>query len=877
MEATQEPPSQLPPAQTDPPPPPPPTIPSGTAFHELLTTNAPPPVFPPGLGLGEGSPEQMPPGTQNPSQEQVPSDTRNRNPESDDGSGSGSDNEDSEDDDEHESPWYELPEDKTEAVGDELAFIESKQEYSALDHAHWEQKTFETIEMDDPEFIPVDSGRIDWLVEHYNGTKEKPNTERIMRSPVVRVGGYDWQIKFFPKGDRSEYLSVYLECVNMASQDFQEYEDFKDPPFPFLAGVEKVSKRRSVAVQFSIIIYNPDEPRVWEFEQEQHQFCKQAFNHGWRHFSNKSRYDISHRHTHRRAPLLRNDKLAFKAFIRVVNDPTGCLWVHDLPTADQMTSITGLRPFTKSLQYIAVAVPLLHFAPFRSLVQDLRPHSDSHLSKWLHTILLKMYTRKRSPNYGAPGGGEDGDVMEMLWRMNLCFEKEYPETPHLVKDLIGTFHAEKGGACGTSRLNTKDHKSIQAAIDKHHKVIARPQLLTLELQRQEHDKTDRKWKKLTHKVKVDEKITVGGASYTLYAFITHKGHLQSMQYNSYVRPKGVGNGWYGYRDSVVQRLTERQARDIHSGVEDSDKRPRTPEYGYDSPLTTFHNEIHEVTCAVMYVRDDVAQDAFNAPDVGSWIPPQVAQHNAPLNTSVHEEFQGSTLPVIGQTGQQVLSEEEYIRQCTLRERLEEAATAATPDPVLMDGEDVVMKDADDDSAFSPDGQEPTPHMEDNLEVGTLDWLGRAYYEGHWKDKVYHGGGHLIDLNGDEYIGQFEKGQKSGYGKMIYAATGDVYEGEWKDNQRDGQGKYVEHSSNNVYNGGWKEDIRHGEFNYSGTFTEDEKGQCSICLYQPMSTAFYDCGHVVACRECAEKVDTCPVCRRRVVARLQLWGVRISQC
>ncbi|CAK4030920.1 Apoptosis inhibitor IAP [Lecanosticta acicola] len=873
MEAASDTPAPPPAPEADgivPPPPPvlPPGFPNGTNFHELLTaTMAPPPPFNPSA-LNDIPPPPMP--------RQPQPDSQDQHPDSEDGSRSGSENEESEDEDEHDNYWHEMPEDKTAPSEDELAWINSKTEHSALDHEHWEKRTFETAEMEDIEFVPIASGRIDWSIEHYNGTRENPNTERIMRSPIVNIGGYDWQIKFFPKGDRSEYLSVYLECVTMASPDFEEYGAFDKPPFPFLKGVEKINKRRGVAVQFSVVVYNPEEPRVNAMQQEQHQFCKKAHNHGWRHFTSMSRYDINLRHHGQRQALLRNDKLAFKAFIRVVHDPTGCQWVHDTRTADQMTSLTGLRPFTKSLQYVAVAVPLLHFAPFRRFVQDLQTTSASQLSRWLHTLLLKMYTRKRSTNYGVRGPIHDGDVMEMLWRMSLCFQNEYPETPGELNSLIGNFHSDKGSASGTSRLNTKDHTSIQTAVDNHHKVIARPALLTLELQRQEHDKKERKWKKLTHKVKVDEEISVGGTHYTLFAFITHKGHLQSSQYNSYVRPRGAGNGWYAYRDSVVQRLTEKQARDIHSGTEEGDKKPKTPEDGYDSPFSEASPSDREVTCVVMYVRDDMTEDTFNASDVETWVPPQVGQQEPP-KTSIHEDFgsaNGNVL-VYGATGQATLSEEEYVRAC--RERIEAAAAAPTPEPLLMDGEDVVMRDADDDSAFSIDGQQTTPTMDDSLEVGTTDWLGRAYYEGHWQDNKYHGGGHLIALNGDEYIGQFAKGQKSGYGKMIYSATGDVYEGEWKEDEQDGKGKLVFSATGNVHEGTFKEGKATGEFILRGTVTDDDKTTCKVCYDKEMSTAFYDCGHVVACRECSAMLEVCPVCRKRIVARLQLYGVRISQC
>jgi hypothetical protein len=61
----------------------------------------------------------------------------------------------------------------------------------------------------------------------------------------------------------------------------------------------------------------------------------------------------------------------------------------------------------------------------------------------------------------------------------------------------------------------------------------------------------------------------------------------------------------------------------------------------------------------------------------------------------------------------------------------------------------------------------------------------------------------------------------------------------------------------------------------GTVTEDDKGCCQICYSRKMNTAFYECGHVVACKECAAQIEDCPVCRKRVLARLELYGVKVS--
>ena len=42
---------------------------------------------------------------------------------------------------------------------------------------------------------------------------------------------------------------------------------------------------------------------------------------------------------------------------------------------------------------------------------------------------------------------------------------------------------------------------------------------------------------------------------------------------------------------------------------------------------------------------------------------------------------------------------------------------------------------------------------------------------------------------------------------------------------------------------------------------DDRNQCVVCLDAPRSAVFVDCGHLVVCNACAEKVRECPLCRK----------------
>ena len=105
------------------------------------------------------------------------------------------------------------------------------------------------------------------------------------------------------------------------------------------------------------------------------------------------------------------------------------------------------------------------------------------------------------------------------------------------------------------------------AIGHRKGVVAKPELLSIELERQAFDKSSRSYLKLMNKVSLDDHINVRGVSYTLYGFVIHKQTLQSYVYQPILRPEGPGSKWYSYSDgregNMVKCLTKRQAITTH--------------------------------------------------------------------------------------------------------------------------------------------------------------------------------------------------------------------------------------------------------------------------------------------------------------------------
>jgi hypothetical protein len=154
---------------------------------------------------------------------------------------------------------------------------------------------------------------------------------------------------------------------------------------------------------------------------------------------------------------------------------------------------------------------------------------------------------------------------------------------------------------------------------------------------------------------------------------------------------------------------------------------------------------------------------------------------------------------------------------------------------------------------------------------TLDYFGSEYYSGELLHRIPHGAGKKIYHSGDAYTGTFQIAQRHGQGTMVFA-NGDEYTGQWENNQQHGHGVFIEKETGNKYEGNWKNGKKHGKGVTHWEVAQNEERVCRICWEEAAESAFYDCGHVVACLACARRVESCPVCRRRVLGAVKLFYV-----
>jgi hypothetical protein len=349
-------------------------------------------------------------------------------------------------------------------------------------------------------------------------------------------------------------------------------------------------------------------------------------------------------------------------------------------------------------------------------------------------------------------------------------------------------------------------------------------VLTLELERQVFDSKKRVWKKLLNKVRLDDQITSGdGSTYTLYGFVTHEGYLRDGRYSSHFRPGGLGGLWYTYthnKDPTCQ--TRSQAIATKEGV--------FPPRAVEEPLSPSDRHVNYdrlpgqsdvVAYVVIYVRNSDTFDlsAKEPWDVPAWIPKMYGPRPDATNGADDGLHYGDT-----------------------------------------DNEDEEMNDLTEGSAQS----------DDVLNEVTIDYLSQPFYKGHVNSlSQYHGYGHLIYLNGNEYFGNFQQSQRSQYGKMSYA-NGDTYDGQWAMDLPQGHGTYTHHRTGNVYTGNWLEGKKSGTGTTYHKVSEEDAKLCRICYTKEVNAAFYDCGHLLACLDCARRMEECPICKRRIRDVLKLY-------
>ena len=428
-----------------------------------------------------------------------------------------------------------------------------------------------------------------------------------------------------------------------------------------------------IPAQISCVIYNPNEPRVNFSQKGCHRFYNDNPDWGWTRFHGP--WDEIHkRQRYQRQALLRNDTLAITAYIRTFKDDTKALWWHppkDKAEWDCL-AMTGVRSFDchhQSTALIAAVSSWLHLNPIVDLIRNMhvpnpiweanlriRPAYED-LQDILDPDTGAAFTEERELDllpllktlnfYGADVDGKMDVVM--IWetlRRILNFEASGLDTVaqckssgnNMFNDILVLKQPDPFGndtnlsyqpQSRQIEVQESEPHSVQETIDlaSHYKekafrmwrsfageeqnLVKDPAVLHVELQRQRFFQEARKWKKLTHRIELNETIVFNTNEYTLYGMIVHSGDLESKDYYSVIRPEGPGTRWLKYAGDnsprKVEILTTKKAVYAHEGA------------GMSADGTA------AVAYVALYVRTDRLSSALCTPFKSQLLPHVVAE------------------------------------------------------------------------------------------------------------------------------------------------------------------------------------------------------------------------------------------------------------
>lgn len=750
------------------------------------------------------------------------------------------------------------------------------------------------------EYNPIASGRIEWVISTYNGTQEKPNKELLMRSEPVMIGGHPWRIKLYPKGNGTSYLGAYIECDTFTptaptmprSKDSEEDLDIS---LPLLEG-SPLKKPRQIPAQIMLLMYNPKEPRVHFQKKSSHSFTDGDPDRGFSRFGPTPYYDLGRRLPETRQAMLQNDMLGFIAHVRIFDDPTGFLFGRESYDYQKEFARTGLKPVKGVVDSRGYAANLTSavftfvlLPPVRQILYQ-ASNADKSNKPLLESLLSFLCDIRKKPVSEGPNPfsitpvvlekvadgirwhGKGGHRSLVRHTFNSTPDRERFSTrwhPYergmqdfdvfqVWEFLHGVLENELKGTAMAGKLNSLFHpggfrfkvpaaassirQSLCEALSKTDKALL-PQILQVELPRQEFQEKTKKWRKVEGRVAIDDKLEMTEeptSSYTLYGVVLHTGPLNSRQYTPLLRLSK--NGWYKFptdRTGGILKVTKKQAMG-------------------DMELNAY---------AAIYMRTDMA-NAQLFPDSPSFIGYPETDWKVPQRfldvakeATVHareSENKAMTIPPDGLVVK--------VRDDTGAEHLVEVRRGEENDTPIHAV--VIPRTPLAPVSASPCKAESDFDSPAGDEVHEIDYFAGGYYKGRMHKGYRHGTGRKIYIDGNCYEGRFRKDLRHGQGKQVFQ-NGDTYEGLWTDDRMHGTGVFISKSTGNIYRGGYKEGKQHGEFTLSGNKAEALKG-CLICYERDRDAVFYPCGHMCACMECARELEDCPYCHRQIAEPIRLY-------
>ncbi|MCJ1387759.1 hypothetical protein MMC18_000602 [Xylographa bjoerkii] len=388
-----------------------------------------------------------------------------------------------------------------------------------------------------------------------------------------------------------------------------------------------------VAAQIGCVMYNPNEPRERVYDKSAHHFDNGSKDWGWVRFHGP--WETIHVRQHlQRQPLLRNDTIALTAYVRTFEDSTKALWWHQ-ENQNQWDSLlkAGYRgmftPGQNGRALVAALSAWVHLKPFQEIINKALYAFSSRkssgrvrpLTSNLALLLEKILdTKSTLPVPSSPVSLElllktfewhdwdlesNPDVIEIWETFQFLLNQEYYDVesdvsvPNIFREFATLRQSSYPRISEEIKQSLENPKVIDFGPRNTQEVLDSllrdpppgisswsrdmgifglcedvPSVLQLELPRQKYDAMSRKWKKLAHRIELNDSVTLRSKSetwYTLFGIIVHTGKLGSGEWDTIIRPGGPRSRWLQYSGSDrlqrhVRHLTTQEAILSHEGV-----------------------------------------------------------------------------------------------------------------------------------------------------------------------------------------------------------------------------------------------------------------------------------------------------------------------
>ncbi|KAI0472166.1 hypothetical protein GGR56DRAFT_678006 [Xylariaceae sp. FL0804] len=440
-----------------------------------------------------------------------------------------------------------------------------------------------------------------WTVDSWRTLAKKEH------GPVFQAGGSPWRILLFPFGNNVDQSSVYLE------------HGFEDP--------SSIPEDWSCCVQFSLVMWNVNDPRLYCHHTAHHRFIKEESDWGFTRFL-ELRKMFQQPWNDSDRPLVENDTVNITAFVRVVEDETGVLW-HNFNNYDSKkeTGYVGLKNQGATCYLNSLLQSLYFTNAFRKAVYEIPTAEDESVTNSAYTLQRLFYQLQisnsavgtneltRSFGWDTRHIFEQQDVQELSRKLIERMEDRMKGTaaedalPKMLSGKVKTYVSCIDVDYESSRLedfwdiqlNVRGIPNLQESFnnyieqetldgdnkywagDEHKYQDARkgviftsfPEVLHLHLKRFEYDIQRDTMMKINDRFEFPENLDLEPYLekdadrsepwiYKLHGVLVHSGDLNAGHYYAFLKPNK--DGWfYKFDDDKVTKATRRETLEENFG------------------------------------------------------------------------------------------------------------------------------------------------------------------------------------------------------------------------------------------------------------------------------------------------------------------------